>query len=196
MSLCWMSRRPFGDNWRKNTWKLGELLSVSTCDGDLQTLMISANADSAKNYFNFCSTLAFRIETMKKKLRHLVSRIAKCGATTLRTTTFSKMTLTKYRIKILLSLSESGKSYWGRRISTVDLLVLTSLDPLLFMLKILFYLSIKTLMRRLIVLSLLPQLVFPNSALTKFGIMDSAQWYFALCHAIQHYHILNYVPSV
>jgi hypothetical protein len=48
--------------------------------------------------------------------------------------------------------------------STVDLLVLTSLDTLLFTLKILFPFDTKqaTLMRRSTVLSLLLQLVFPG----------------------------------
>ncbi len=58
----------------------------------------------------------------------------------------------------------AGKSYWrGRRVSTVDLLVLTSLDKLLVKLKILFTFLTKdaTLMRRSTVLILPPQLVFP-----------------------------------
>ena len=51
-----------------------------------------------------------------------------------------------------------------RGLSTVDLLVLPSLDQLIFQLKILFSFFTKqaTLMRRSIVLSLLPQLVFPG----------------------------------
>ncbi len=38
----------------------------------------------------------------------------------------------------------AGKSYWGWRLSTVDLLVLTSLDQLVFILKILFSFFYKT----------------------------------------------------
>ncbi len=51
----------------------------------------------------------------------------------------------------------------GGRLSTVDLLVLTSLDHLIFMLKISFsfFTEHAALMRRSIVLSLPPQLVFP-----------------------------------
>ncbi len=51
---------------------------------------------------------------------------------------------------------QPGKPYWRRRISTVDLLVLTSLDQLLFILKILFTFFTKqpTLMGRSTVLSL------------------------------------------
>jgi len=55
------------------------------------------------------------------------------------------------------------KSYWGGRLSAVDLLVLTSLDQLIFILKILFSFLTKqaTLMRRSTVLILPTQLVFP-----------------------------------
>ncbi len=51
-----------------------------------------------------------------------------------------------------------GKSYWGGRLSTVDLLVLTSLDQLIFIYKISFSFFIKqaTLMRRSTVLILPP----------------------------------------
>ncbi len=54
------------------------------------------------------------------------------------------------------------------RLSIVDLLVLTSLDQFLFILKILlnfFTKEANTLMRRSVVLSLPPQLVFPGEAL-------------------------------
>ncbi len=56
-----------------------------------------------------------------------------------------------------------GKSTKRERLSTVDLLVLTSLDQLLFILKILFSFVTKqaTLKRRSTVLSLPPYLVFP-----------------------------------
>ncbi len=56
------------------------------------------------------------------------------------------------------------RSYWRGRLSTVDLLVLTSLDQLLFTLKILFTFLTKqaTIMRKSTVLSLSPQLVFPG----------------------------------
>ncbi len=58
-----------------------------------------------------------------------------------------------------------GKSYWGGRLSTDDLLVLTSLDQLVFILKILFSFFTKqaTCMRRSTALSLPLQLVFPDS---------------------------------
>jgi hypothetical protein len=57
----------------------------------------------------------------------------------------------------------AGKSYRRGRLPTVDLLVLTSLKHLLFMIKILFRCLTKqaTLLRRSTVLSLSPQLVFP-----------------------------------
>ncbi len=57
------------------------------------------------------------------------------------------------------------KSYWRGRLGTVNLLVLTSLDQLLFKLKILwtFFTKQATLMRRSSVLSLPPQLVFPGT---------------------------------
>jgi hypothetical protein len=56
------------------------------------------------------------------------------------------------------------KSHWRGRLSTVDLLVLTSLKKFLFVLKILSIVFIKqaTLIRRSIVPSLSPQLVFPG----------------------------------
>jgi hypothetical protein len=58
----------------------------------------------------------------------------------------------------------AGKSYRRGRLSTVDLPVPTSLDQLLLILKILFTYFTKqaTLMRRSIVLSFPPQLVFPE----------------------------------
>ena len=60
-----------------------------------------------------------------------------------------------------------GKSYWGGRLSTVVLFVLTSLAQLIFILKILFSFFTKqaTLVRRSTVLCLPPQLVFPGAAL-------------------------------
>jgi hypothetical protein len=63
----------------------------------------------------------------------------------------------------LLMRLKAGKTYCGGRLSTVDLLVLTSLDLLVFILKILFSFFTKqaTLMTRSTVLSLPPQLVFP-----------------------------------
>jgi hypothetical protein len=61
-------------------------------------------------------------------------------------------------------LVEPGKSYRRGRLSTVDLLVLTSLDRLLFILKILLNSFTKqaTLMRRSTVLSIPRYLVFPG----------------------------------
>ncbi len=58
---------------------------------------------------------------------------------------------------------KARNSYCRGRLSTVDLLVLTSSDQLTFMLKILFTCAAKqaTLMRRSTVLSLPLQLVFP-----------------------------------
>jgi hypothetical protein len=58
----------------------------------------------------------------------------------------------------------AGNPYWRGGLSTVDLLVLTSLDQLLFLLKILFTLFTKqaTLMRRSTVPSLPFQLGFPG----------------------------------
>jgi hypothetical protein len=55
--------------------------------------------------------------------------------------------------------TRAGKSYWRGRLSTIDPHLLTSLDQLLFMLKILIYLFTKqpALMRRSTV-----QLVFPD----------------------------------
>ncbi len=58
-----------------------------------------------------------------------------------------------------------GKSYWGGRLSTVDLLALTSLYQLVFILKILFFLFYKTsyLNEEVNCPELSPQLVFPDS---------------------------------
>jgi hypothetical protein len=57
---------------------------------------------------------------------------------------------------------DSGKSYWGERLSTLYLLVLTSLYQLVLILKILFSFFTKqaTLMRRSTILNLPPQFVF------------------------------------
>jgi hypothetical protein len=66
-----------------------------------------------------------------------------------------------YRKSILI---EPGKPYWRGRLSTVDLLVLTSLNQLLFTFKIFFTLFTKqgNLTRRWTVLSFPLQLVFPD----------------------------------
>jgi len=65
-----------------------------------------------------------------------------------------------------------GKSYRGGRFSTVDLLVLTSFEQLIFIVKILFSFFTKqaTLMKRSTVLSLPPQLVFPTCFLAVTSI--------------------------
>ncbi len=56
-----------------------------------------------------------------------------------------------------------GKSCLRGRLSTLDLLVLSSLDQLIFMLKIhKFFVKQASLMRRSTVLSLPPQLAFPG----------------------------------
>jgi hypothetical protein len=72
------------------------------------------------------------------------------------------------RIKPMLlhEIVKPGKSYWRGRLSTVDLLVLTSLYWLIFFLKILFIGVSKqaTLIRRSTVLSLPLQLGFPGEA--------------------------------
>ncbi len=78
---------------------------------------------------------------------------------------------TKDRLVIQFGNWKAGKAYWRGRLSTVDLLVLTSLDQLLFILKILFTYVTKqaaTLMRRSTVLSLPLQLVFPVKGLSKY----------------------------
>ncbi len=60
----------------------------------------------------------------------------------------------------------------GGRLSTIDLLVLTNLDKLVFILTILFSFFTKqvTLMRRSTVLSLFPQLVFPGWPIIKYQL--------------------------
>jgi hypothetical protein len=70
-----------------------------------------------------------------------------------------------------LLMTSPGKSYNRGRLSTVDLLVPTSSDHLLFILKIFFYIFTKqaTLMRWSAVLSLPPQLVFPGYSNTGYG---------------------------
>ncbi len=70
----------------------------------------------------------------------------------------------------MIKPGKSYWSYWRGRLSTVDLLLLTSLDKLLFTLKILFTLFKKQaiLIRRSTVLSLPPpQLVFPDETQIK-----------------------------
>ncbi len=63
-------------------------------------------------------------------------------------------------------MARPGKSYRKGRLSTVDLLVLVSLNQLLSILKVLFTFFTKqpALMRRSIVQSLPPWLVFPGSS--------------------------------
>jgi len=73
------------------------------------------------------------------------------------------------------------KSYWRGRLNTIDLLVLINLDQLLLELKLLFTFFTKqpTLLRRSIILSLPPQLVFHAqglSAMSKFGVKMFAWW--------------------
>jgi hypothetical protein len=70
----------------------------------------------------------------------------------------------KLALYYLIMYAFQGKSYWRGRLSTVDLLLLTSLAQLLFVLKILFTFFKKqgTLKRRSTILSLPTQLVFPG----------------------------------
>jgi hypothetical protein len=65
-----------------------------------------------------------------------------------------------------VSYGEAREALLEGRLNTVDLLVLTSLDQLIFILKILFtcFTQQATLMRRSTVLSLPLQLVFPGEA--------------------------------
>jgi hypothetical protein len=71
------------------------------------------------------------------------------------------------------------KPYRRRRISTAHLLVLTGLDQLLLILKILstYFAKQATLMRRSTVLSLPPQLAFPGLSFFFFSVkkVDSAE---------------------
>ncbi len=73
---------------------------------------------------------------------------------------------------IFLTLPRPGKPYWRGRLSTVDLLVLTGLDQLLLIVKILFtfFTNQATLMRRSTVLSFSLRLVFPASPLTRLSV--------------------------
>jgi len=87
----------------------------------------------------------------------------------------SRCTIDKdWRCREIQSIN-AGKYYWSGRLSTVDLLIQTSLDQLLFILKILFTFFTKqsTLMRRSTVLSLPPQVKFPG------------KW--------RHWHYFNYI---
>jgi len=73
----------------------------------------------------------------------------------------------------------SGKPYWREGISTTDLLVLASLNQLLFILKILFNCVVKQViaMRGSMVLSLPVQLVFPDiirSKIVDFEFLSEA----------------------
>ncbi len=84
--------------------------------------------------------------------------------------------LINWSFKVSLTLKhKSGKSYWGGRLSTVDLLVLTSLNQLIFISKKLFSFITKqaTLMRRSTALNLLPpQLVsIPCTNLKSFSFL-------------------------
>jgi hypothetical protein len=67
----------------------------------------------------------------------------------------------------------AGKCYWRGRLSTVDLLVLTSLDQLSFISKILtnFFTKQATLIRKPVVLSLSRQLVFPAHSISSYHTM-------------------------
>jgi hypothetical protein len=73
--------------------------------------------------------------------------------------------------KILSGITVAGKSYWRGRLSTVDLLVLTSLYQLLFISKILFT-FLKKYNRRSTVLSLPPHLVFPDCSKACFYVRN------------------------
>ena len=75
----------------------------------------------------------------------------------------------KCRYDLHFPLISPAKSYKRERLSTVDLLLLISLDQILFILKILFTLFKKqaTLIRRPTVLSRPPQLVFPAYSTAK-----------------------------
>jgi len=83
-------------------------------------------------------------------------------------TAWRRKALIHFKSKTLL---KPGKTYWRERVNTVDLLVLTSLDQLLFTLKILFsffFTKQAPLMRKSIVLSLSLQLLFPAPTLNPF----------------------------
>ncbi len=73
------------------------------------------------------------------------------------------------------SMDMPWNPYWRGRLSTVDLLVLTSLDQLIFILKILFTFITKqlTLLRRSTVLCLPLQLVFPGRAIAVLSRVTS-----------------------
>ncbi len=73
---------------------------------------------------------------------------------------------------------QPGKSHWGGRLSTVDLLVLTILDQLIFKLKVFFSFLTKqaTLRRRSTVLSLPPQLVFLAATDEVCGVNGGLKW--------------------
>jgi hypothetical protein len=89
-------------------------------------------------------------------------------------------------LKTVFYLQNPGKSYCGMRLSTVDLLVLTRLDQLVFKLKILFSFFTKqaALMWRSTVLSLPPQLVFPAQGIWLllkdcFNLLMLSSWIWA-----------------
>ncbi len=79
---------------------------------------------------------------------------------------------------VLHRWSRPGNPYWRGRLSTVDLLALTSLDQQLFTLRILFtfFTNQATSTRRSTVLSLFPQLVFPAKA----GRVARYCWWFPI----------------
>ncbi len=74
--------------------------------------------------------------------------------------------------------AEAGNPYWRGRISTVDLLVLTSSDQLLLMLKLYIFTKWHNLMRRSTVLNISFQLGFPGEIeLTSLYKLFWISWY-------------------
>jgi hypothetical protein len=91
-----------------------------------------------------------------------------------------------------LAKEKAGNSYWRGRLSTVGLHVLTSLDQLIFTMKILctFWAKQATLMRRSTVPSLPVQLVFPGES---FILKSLATACFLQCHfKCRHFRLLTW----
>ncbi len=90
-----------------------------------------------------------------------------------------------------LAKEKARNSYWRGRLRTVGLHVLTSLDQLIFTMKILctFWAKQATLMRRSTVPSLPVQLVFPGES---FILKSLATAYFLQCHfKCRHFRLLT-----
>jgi len=138
---------------------------ITVVNYNCKTFIVLATGRKPGQVFNF------RIDCFRAKLLSCFQ--VKLPILTLRT--WLKHLLGSFLLNIATPSAQTslaGNPYWRGRLGTIDLLVLTSLHQLIFIMKILFTLNTKRaiLIRRSTVLSLSLQLVFPVTGLQRIPI--------------------------